>query len=88
MQKVDIIIYQIYTNSVLNQKLFNLEEVNDWPDIYENVHKIYNFGSKEIMKFIFNGSPRKEWNTATLLKKSLERAESEGAETELINILI
>jgi multimeric flavodoxin WrbA len=34
----------------------------------------------------FNGSPRKEWNTATLLKKALEGAESKGAETELIHL--
>ncbi|HTX61378.1 MAG TPA: flavodoxin family protein, partial [Methanobacterium sp.] len=33
-----------------------------------------------------NGSPRKEWNTATLLKKALEGAESQGAETELIHL--
>ena len=39
------------------------------------------------MKVIaFNGSPRKRWNTATLLKKALEGAESQGAETELINL--
>ena len=39
------------------------------------------------MKVIaFNGSPRKEWNTATLLKKALEGAESQGAETELIHL--
>jgi multimeric flavodoxin WrbA len=34
----------------------------------------------------FNGSPRKEWNTATLLKKALEGAASQGAETELIHL--
>lgn len=34
----------------------------------------------------FNGSPRKEWNTATLLKKALEGAASEGAKTELIHL--
>ena len=34
----------------------------------------------------FNGSPRKKWNTATLLKKTLEGAESQGAETELVNL--
>jgi multimeric flavodoxin WrbA len=34
----------------------------------------------------FNGSPRKEWNTSTLLKQALEGAESEGAETELIHL--
>ena len=34
----------------------------------------------------FNGSPRKEWNTATLLKKALEGASSQGAKTELINL--
>ncbi|MGB7969681.1 MAG: flavodoxin family protein [Methanobacterium sp.] len=33
-----------------------------------------------------NGSPRKQWNTATLLNKALEGAYSEGAETELINL--
>ena len=33
------------------------------------------------MKVIaMNGSPRKEWNTATLLEKALEGAASEGAE--------
>jgi multimeric flavodoxin WrbA len=33
-----------------------------------------------------NGSPRKKWNTATLLENALEGAESQGAETELINL--
>ena len=33
-----------------------------------------------------NGSPRKQWNTATLLNKALEGASSQGAETELINL--
>lgn len=33
-----------------------------------------------------NGSPRKSWNTATLLKHTLEGAASQGAETELINL--
>lgn len=36
--------------------------------------------------YAFNGSPRKTWNTATLLKKSLEGAASQGAETELIHL--
>ena len=34
----------------------------------------------------FNGSPRKEWNTATLLTKALEGAASQGAATELIHL--
>src|SRR5271169_3957054 len=39
------------------------------------------------MKIIaFNGSPRKKWNTATLLEKTLEGAASKGAETELIHL--
>jgi multimeric flavodoxin WrbA len=39
------------------------------------------------MKVIaFNGSPRKEWNTATLLEKALAGAASQGAETELIHL--
>lgn len=33
-----------------------------------------------------NGSPRKTWNTATLLNKTLEGAASQGAETELIHL--
>ena len=34
----------------------------------------------------FNGSPRKTWNTATLLRKALEGAASQGAETEFIHL--
>jgi multimeric flavodoxin WrbA len=34
----------------------------------------------------FNGSPRKKWNTATLLEHALQGAESEGAKTELIHL--
>lgn len=33
-----------------------------------------------------NGSPRKRWNTATLLEKALEGAASRGAETELVHL--
>jgi multimeric flavodoxin WrbA len=33
-----------------------------------------------------NGSPRKKWNTATLLEKALEGSVSRGAETELIHL--
>ena len=39
------------------------------------------------MKVIaFNGSPRKKWNTATLLEKALEGASSQGAKTKLIHL--
>jgi multimeric flavodoxin WrbA len=39
------------------------------------------------MKVIaLNGSPRKNCNTAKLLKKALEGAKSKGADTELINL--
>jgi multimeric flavodoxin WrbA len=39
------------------------------------------------MKVIaFNGSPRKKWNTATLVENALEGAKSQGAETELIHL--
>ena len=34
----------------------------------------------------FNGSPRKKWNTNTLLEKALEGAASQGAETELTHL--
>jgi multimeric flavodoxin WrbA len=34
----------------------------------------------------FNGSPRRKWNTATLLNHALEGAASKGAETELIHL--
>jgi multimeric flavodoxin WrbA len=33
-----------------------------------------------------NGSPRKSWNTATLLNKALDGARSVGAETEMVNL--
>ena len=39
------------------------------------------------MKIIaINGSPRKKWNTSTLLENALEGAASQGAETELIHL--
>ena len=39
------------------------------------------------MKVIaFNGSPRKNWNTATLLQSALDGAASMGAETELVHL--
>ena len=33
-----------------------------------------------------NGSPRKKWNTASLLNETLEGAKSQGASTELVNL--
>ena len=33
-----------------------------------------------------NGSPRKSWNTATLLQKALDGAKSMGADTEFIHL--
>jgi len=33
-----------------------------------------------------NGSPRKTWNTAQLLKKALEGAAGAGAETKIIHL--
>jgi multimeric flavodoxin WrbA len=46
------------------------------------------FARKErVMRVMaFNGSPRKEWNTATLLKHALEGAASRGAQTELVHL--
>lgn len=39
------------------------------------------------MKIIaINGSPRKKWNTATLLEHALEGAKSQGADTELVHL--
>jgi len=39
------------------------------------------------MKVIaINGSPRKKWNTATLLEHALKGAESAGAETKLVHL--
>lgn len=39
------------------------------------------------MKVIaINGSPRKEWNTAMLLEKTLDGAASKGADTELVHL--
>ncbi|GAB6266704.1 MAG: hypothetical protein STSR0001_21510 [Methanothrix sp.] len=33
-----------------------------------------------------NGSPRKTWNTTTLLENALRGAESAGAKTELVHL--
>lgn len=39
------------------------------------------------MKVIaINGSPRKKWNTATMLNKALEGAAAQGAETEIFHL--
>ena len=39
------------------------------------------------MKVIgINGSPRKRWNTATLVQDALDGAAEAGAETELVNL--
>jgi multimeric flavodoxin WrbA len=42
--------------------------------------------AKPMKVIAFNGSPRKTWNTATLLQKALEGAASKGAGTELIHL--
>ena len=34
----------------------------------------------------FNGSPRKKWNTVTLIENALEGAASKGADTELVHL--
>jgi multimeric flavodoxin WrbA len=43
-------------------------------------------GKKLMEVMAFNGSPRKTWNTATLLGKVLEGAESQGAKTKLVHL--
>ncbi|MDD1702106.1 MAG: flavodoxin family protein [Methanoregula sp.] len=35
---------------------------------------------------VFNGSPRKKWNTAALLRHAMDGAESEGAKSELVHL--
>ena len=39
-----------------------------------------------IMIIAINGSPRKTWNTATLLQKALDGAASRGAKTKLVHL--
>ena len=43
-------------------------------------------GDSALKLMAINGSPRKKWNTATLLRKSPEGAAARGAETELIHL--
>lgn len=43
-------------------------------------------GGSALKVLAINGSPRKKWNTATLLQKCLEGAASQGAATELIHL--
>jgi multimeric flavodoxin WrbA len=45
-----------------------------------------NYEGLKMKVLAINGSPRKTWNTATLLNKALEGAISEGAETEIIHL--
>lgn len=43
-------------------------------------------GGGQVKVIGINGSPRKNWNTATLLGEALEGAAAEGADTELIHL--
>ena len=43
-------------------------------------------GGTALKLLAINGSPRKTWNTATLLEESMKGAASQGAATELIHI--
>lgn len=52
----------------------------------ELIINIYNWRNITMKCIAFNGSPRKGWNTETLLKHTLEGAASQGAETELIHL--
>jgi multimeric flavodoxin WrbA len=45
-----------------------------------------NKGGYAVKVLAINGSPRKTWNTATLLQKSLEGAASKGATTEFLHL--
>jgi len=48
--------------------------------------KYINKGDKRMKAIGVNGSPRKKWNTATLLDKANEGAASEGAKTEMFHL--
>ena len=59
----------------------------------EGAHICWSRGSNKaeepstFMKVIaFNSSPRKDWNTAIVLKRALEGAESLGAETKIVHL--
>jgi multimeric flavodoxin WrbA len=43
-------------------------------------------GDKHMKAIGVNGSPRKKWNTATLLEKAIESAAIEGAKTEMFHL--
>jgi len=43
-------------------------------------------GNENMKVIAINGSPRKTWNTGTLLQKALDGAESVGAETEIVHL--
>jgi multimeric flavodoxin WrbA len=45
-----------------------------------------NTGETMTTVIAINGSPRKKWNTATLLEHALEGAASKGAETQLVHL--
>jgi len=51
------------------------------------LNKVLELEMMVTMKVIaVNGSPRKKWNTATLLHKALDGAKSIGAQTEFIHL--
>jgi len=56
------------------------------PIIYYSTSKNADEEDGQKMILALNGSPRKKWNTATLLEKAIEGARSRGAQTELIHL--
>jgi len=54
--------------------------------IHTNLRNLAKKGKKGMKILVVNGSPRNNWNTATLLRRALEGAASQGAETEFIHL--
>lgn len=52
----------------------------------ENAHRAQRQEGSILKVIALNGSPRAQWNTATLLKKTLEGAVEQGAETKLFDL--
>ena len=51
------------------------------------IKSVFSIGGMIIMKtIVLNASPRKNWNTAQLLKSAMEGAASTGAETKYVDL--
>lgn len=79
-----------FKNSCIRLNCLYRKKTNQWDSTGSRKVIIQNLkalaGGDRVKVIAFNGSPRKKWNTATLLNRALEGAASQGADTELVHL--